>query len=337
MVRQQILPSSSTDQEPIDYALPSSNQFWPNHGSAVRFGAEVNSYFTKEVEFGAIFPLGHDPAILPPGSSNIPLLTVPKDVTKRRICGDASYPAGVSLNDSISEELCLGSDDKLRLPSIWDLLAHIPVIGPDNALLAKVDWARGYRQIPIDPGDSLRQLFWLPQAGFMIDAKGIFGVKSMAAVQQHLHQAVLAVAHQLQVKPLGQDQPAPEPHQLQTSGEPDQSAYRATLPYIDDGLLVMHKAVAEAFWRNIRAVFKVLNIKISETSSHICPPSQKITMVVECGRRIVKRILDVLRSPVVPGTTLISITPEVAADLNWWLYTGPKLNARAVIQPVHLP
>ena len=63
----------------------------------------------------------------------------------------------------------------------------------------------------------------------------------------------------------------------------------------------------------------------------------RVTMVVECGHRFVNRILDVLRGPVVPGTTLITITPEVAADLNWWLYTGPKLNARAVIQPVHLP
>ena len=85
----------------IDYTLPASHQFWPNHGSAVRFAPKMNEYFTKEMRFGAVYPLGHDPSILPLGSSNIPLLTVPKDGSKHRVCGDASFPAGVSLNDSL--------------------------------------------------------------------------------------------------------------------------------------------------------------------------------------------------------------------------------------------
>ena len=183
----------------IDETLPVSSQWWPNHGSCDKFPKEVNQFVETEVSFGAMFPLGPDPSVLPPGSSNIPLLTVPKDGSKRRICGDASFPAGTSLNDSIVESICTGSQDRLRLPSVWDLLAHIPVIGIENAMLAKVDWARGYRQIPIDPADTLRQLFWLPQVGFVIDAKGIFGVKTMAPIQQYLHQAVLAAAHKLQV------------------------------------------------------------------------------------------------------------------------------------------
>ena len=60
-------------------------------------------------------------------------------------------------------------------------------------------------------------------------------------------------------------------------------------------------------------------------------------MLVECGHWFINRILDLPRGPVSPGTTLVIITPEVAADLNWWLYMGPKLNTRVVIQPVPLP
>ena len=375
----------------IDSTLPSSAQFWPNHGSCDRFPAEVNQFITSEVAFGAMYPLGHDPSVLPPGSANIPLLTVPKDGSKRRICGDASFPAGSSLNDSIVESLCTGSDDRLRLPSVWDLLAHIPVIGLENVMLAKVDWARGYRQIPIDPADSLRQLFWLPQVGFVIDSKGIFGVKTMAPIQQHLHQAVLAAAHKLEVDLAPPSAPpAPSPPQ---SGAPvvssEKSAYRCTLPYIDGGLMVLHRDVAASFWRNVLTVFKAFNIKISSTQSHICPPARQITalgfdidldqgtisipqakitelitwllyikgkeevalsdmkkllgrimrvaMIVECGRRFVNRLLDMLRGPLRPGTALVPVSPAVAADLNWWLYTAPKLNSKTVIIPAFLP
>ena len=374
----------------IDSTLPASSQFWPNHGSCVRYPAEVNQFITSEVAFGAMYPLGHDPGVLPAGSANIPLLTVPKDGSKRRICGDASFPAGLSLNDSISESLCTGSDDRLRLPSVWDLLAHIPVIGMENVLLAKIDWARGYRQIPIDPADSLRQLFWLPQVGFIIDSKGIFGVKTMAPIQQHLHQAVLAAAHKLEVD-LVPPVPATSPP-LQPAGPSAGAAgssYRCTLPYIDDGLFVLHRAVAASFWRNVLTVFRAFNLKISTTVSHICPPARKITalgfdidldlgtisippekitelitwllfikgreevalsdmkklvgrimrvaMVVECGRRFVNRLLDALRGPLRPGTALVSVSPSVAADLNWWLYTAPRLNSKSVIIPTLIP
>ena len=274
---------------------------------------------------------------------------------------------------------------------MWDLLAHVPVIGLENVLLAKVDWARGYRQIPIDPADSLRQLFWLPQVGFVIDSKGIFGVKTMAPIQQYLHQAVLAAAHKLEVvvapassssssSPLRPGSPV-----AGTGG----SAYRCTLPYIDDGLIILHKDVAASFWANVIAVFEAFNIKISATQAHVCPPARRITvlgfdidldqgtisipqakieelvtwllyikgkaevalsdmkkllgrimrvtMVVECGRRFVNRLLDVLRGPLRPGTALVPVSPAAAADLNWWLYTAPKINSKTVIMPAFLP
>ena len=361
----------------IDRTLPTAQHPWPNHNSCDRFMPEVNEFFTKEVSHGAVFPLGPTPSSLPAGSTSIPILTVPKDTNKRRVCGDASFPPGLSLNDSIPDTT--GLPAKMRLPTIWDLLVHVKEIGKDDCLLAKIDWSRGYRQIPIDPRDALRQIFWLPQAGFLLDTKGVFGVKSMASIQQRTHQGVLAAAHSLTVEP----DPKVVCH---SSSNP---SYRATLPYIDDGLVAVHRSVAEQFWGNILTVFAALNVHTSTTPAHICAPARKMTalgflvdldagtieipkvkmmelqawllyvrgnefvtfseikkllgrimrvsMVVECGRRFINRILTLLKVPNNPGMVKVKVTQEAAADLNWWLYTAPSLNHRCVIEPMLLP
>ena len=116
----------------------------------------------------------------------------------------------------------MGVEAKLRLPTIWDFLVHVAEIGADNCLLGKVDWSRGYRQIPIDPRDTLRQIFRLPQSGFLLDSKGVFGVKSMAAIQQRTHQGVLAATHKLTV--------VLDPDILSSGSSSASPTYRATMP-----------------------------------------------------------------------------------------------------------
>ena len=206
----------------VDRTLPSAQHPWPNHDSCNRFMREVNQFFWKEVSLGALYPLGPAAGSIPPGSTTVPILTVPKDNNKRRICGDASFPPGLSLNDSIPNTTNMGVEAKLRLPTIWDFLVHVAEIGADNCLLGKVDWSRGYRQIPIDPRDTLRQIFRLPQSGFLLDSKGVFGVKSMAAIQQRTHQGVLAATHKLTV--------VLDPDILSSGSSSASPTYRATMP-----------------------------------------------------------------------------------------------------------
>ena len=138
-----------------DPAVHLSGVVWPNHDSALRNLGQVNDYVWDEVQLGAMYPLGSSPAGLSYPVSTVPLLTVPKPPhqTKVRVCGDMSFPDGASVNDGISPETYCGEPYKVRLPSIWDYLALVREVGLKDAVLAKVDLSRGYRQLPICPAD----------------------------------------------------------------------------------------------------------------------------------------------------------------------------------------
>ena len=147
-----------------DPALPLSGVTWPNHSSCLKHISQVQEFFNSEIDHGAVFPLGIAPSRIPPPISTIPLLCVPKppSLTKIRVCGDMSYPPGLSVNDGIPLDQYEGQPYRCRLPSIWDFLAHVWHIGLADAVIAKADFSRGYRQIPIDPADWLKQMFFLP-------------------------------------------------------------------------------------------------------------------------------------------------------------------------------
>ena len=100
---------------------------------------------------------------MPPLTSTILLLCVPKppSLSKIRVCGDMSFPPGLSVNDGIPVDQ-YEEAYRCRLPSFWDFIAQIREIGLENAVIAKADFSRGYRQLPIDPSDWLLQMFHLP-------------------------------------------------------------------------------------------------------------------------------------------------------------------------------
>ena len=78
---------------------------------------------------------------------------MPPDPEAVRVCGDCSFPAGLSLNDGIRVDQYCGEDYRCRLPTIWDFVATLREIGLSDVYVAKSDLSRGYRQIPIDPRD----------------------------------------------------------------------------------------------------------------------------------------------------------------------------------------
>jgi hypothetical protein len=92
----------------IQYGFPLKDKpsFLPNfavtnHGSALQFPAEVDSYFREESHFGAMLGPFPDPPF--PDLHCSPLMTAPKDGNKRRIIADLSFPSaqGHAVNLSV--------------------------------------------------------------------------------------------------------------------------------------------------------------------------------------------------------------------------------------------
>ena len=101
-----------------DPALHLSGTTWPNHSSCHQHMDQVDQFFQVEVQHGAILPLGPAPAAIPPPISTIPLLCVPKppSLTKVRVCGDMSFPAGNAVKDGIPADSYEGELYRCRLP-----------------------------------------------------------------------------------------------------------------------------------------------------------------------------------------------------------------------------
>ena len=107
-----------------DPAVHHSGITWPDHVSCDKHIDQVNEYTWDEVKQGATSPLDPAPLQIPPPISTIPILCVskPPSLTKVRVCGYMSFPAGSSVNDGILTDSYEGEPFRCRLPSIWDFL-----------------------------------------------------------------------------------------------------------------------------------------------------------------------------------------------------------------------
>jgi hypothetical protein len=112
-----------------------------NHPSANKFIEHVHDYLQNEVKQGAII-----------GPYNInefdniqisPLMSRPKDITKRRIIVDLLYPYsyGSSVNNVTSAETYLDIKYALKLPTVDTICSEI-LKGDSNVKLYKIDLAR---------------------------------------------------------------------------------------------------------------------------------------------------------------------------------------------------
>ena len=225
-----------------DKNWPLSGKIWPNHGSALRNLDKVKTFIDNEVKLGAVYCLGHVPVELPPPLSTIPLLTVPKapDPGAVRVCGDCSYPPGMSLNDGVQLNEYCGEPYRCKLPTIWDFIHSILEIGVEDVVVAKLDQSRGYRQIPIDPGDWSKQIFHLPDCGFLLDMRGIFGARLCGYFMQRENQG-LGWATMATSVVVDEDE-------ISKSTNVDKSENRSVTTYIDDSLTATHRACARSVW-----------------------------------------------------------------------------------------
>jgi hypothetical protein len=144
----------------IQYGFPldlDKSSFIPNlavtnHGSALQFPAEVDSYFREETHFGAMLGPFPDPPF--PDLHCSPLMTAPKDGSKRRIIVDMSFPSpsGHSVNLSVNKHSYVGTPFSLRLPTVDTICQVLNIMGK-NTKIFKVDLARAFRQLHLDPFD----------------------------------------------------------------------------------------------------------------------------------------------------------------------------------------
>ena len=84
-----------------------------------------------------------------------PLLTRPKDTDKRSIILELSLPKGLSLNDQVDRNRFDTSDFCLKFPAIDDIANEICKHG-DDVTIAKVDMARAFRNLRLDPADAMK-------------------------------------------------------------------------------------------------------------------------------------------------------------------------------------
>ena len=131
-----------------------------NHGSGVAFLDDIENYVHTELKHGAllgpfqvtpVFPLHLNPLMRRPK----------KNFTTQRVIMDMSWPNGQSVNDGIPSDSYLSGPFEVHLPLVDFMADRLRSLGP-GAPIYKMDLARGYPQLRVDPAD------W-PLLGFLVN------------------------------------------------------------------------------------------------------------------------------------------------------------------------
>ena len=136
---------------PLEVNNSNLSSTFENHKSARDFSEHVDHYLKTESEHKAILGPFDSPPIKNLHVS--PLLTREKsNSSNRRVIMDLSFPKGHAVNSNVNNTNYLGTEFVLTLPTIDNIVDNILDIGP-GALLYKVDIARAFRQLKINPSD----------------------------------------------------------------------------------------------------------------------------------------------------------------------------------------
>ena len=160
-----------------------------NHHSAVDFKDAISKYISSNLESQAMLgPFDHPPIA---GLRFSPLMSVPKEVSKRRVIVDFSFPPGSSINDGIPHSTYLGSSIEFNLPSVQSMVSRVNALGR-GCLLYKRDLRGAFRQFSLDPGDyRCTGLEWLGK--IMLDTRLAMGLRSSAYCCQAVTEMVAKV------------------------------------------------------------------------------------------------------------------------------------------------
>ena len=161
-----------------------------NHFSATSYKKDISDYLSKSVESKAILgPFKTSPI---PDLCFSPLMSVPKEETKRRIIVDFSFPPGKSINDGIPKATYLDFEAEFSLPSVGSMVCRLNELG-FGCLMYKRDLKGAFRQFGTDPGDyKFTGLKWGDV--IYIDVRLAMGLRSSAFCCQSVTEIVAKIA-----------------------------------------------------------------------------------------------------------------------------------------------
>ena len=215
-----------------------------NHFSAIQHSKAISDYLTKEGNFGAILGPIKNVTDCPMHCS--PLLTRPKDIDKRRVILDLSFPPGGSLNDHVDRECFDASAFSLRFPSIDTIVHEISKYG-DDVTLAKIDIERAFRNLRVEPADAMKLgIKWENDA--YIDAAVTFGWVHGSAAFQRVSDAVTFIAAKAGIN---------------------------MVAYIDDYIIISPKATAQRHFDTLASILSQLGLPSNPQKQ--TPPSRALT------------------------------------------------------------
>ena len=160
-----------------------------NHHSAISFKDDINEYLAKNISTQAMLgPFIESPI---PDLSYSPLMTVPKEETKRRVIVDFSFPPGAAINDGISRLTYLDFGIEFCLPSVKSMTSRLNELGKE-CLMYKRDLKSAFRQFSTDPGDyKYTGISWDGKA--YVDTRLAMGLRSSAYCCQSVTELVAKV------------------------------------------------------------------------------------------------------------------------------------------------
>ena len=161
-----------------------------NHYSAISFKVDVSMYFSKGVQEKALLgPFDMSPV---PELCFSPLMTVPKESSKRRVIVDFSFPPGKAINDGIPRDSYLDFKMDFSLPSVSSMVDRLNSLGV-GCLMYKRDLKGAFRQFNLDPGDyRFAGLSW--DGKVFIDTRLAMGLRSAAYCCQSVTEIIAKIA-----------------------------------------------------------------------------------------------------------------------------------------------
>ena len=160
-----------------------------NHQSALQFKDAIKDYLVKNLEVQALLgPFSNSPI------SDLrysPLMTVPKEISKRRVIVDFSFPHGKSINDGIPKDTYLEDNIQFCLPSVSSMTCRLNELGK-GCLMYKRDLKSAFRQFCTDPGDfKFAGISWEGEA--YVDTRLAMGLRSSAFCCQSVTEIVAKI------------------------------------------------------------------------------------------------------------------------------------------------
>jgi hypothetical protein len=246
-----------------------------NHPSAVEHIDDVRAYVAEELAHGALLgPLKRH--LLPFKVAVTPLGAVPKlNSARRRIITDCSF-SGKGINAWIPKQWYRGQPWKIRLPTVDDIAAAIvqcqlkfpgePIVG------FKIDLARYFRNIGIDPGQSVF-LAIIVDSNLYLDLVHSFGNRGAMVAAQRLADAIAWIFR---------TQLPPEPGVINSGincrcSGPCGCGDNILFPYVDDFIGVCPERLGDFLWLSLLKLLSELGLRPSATPGHLVPPCRIFT------------------------------------------------------------